>query len=134
MKRKPLAALAILAALPAAVIASAAIDTAVSTASPAAHAAATTYARLAATSNSGWFGNQIVVAPDCHSVAASAENVHPGETLTITITGDGNTNTVTTTAATITQKWASMASSTSYTVTFSQDGLSNSYPVTTPAC
>ncbi len=116
MKRRSLAALTTLAALPAAVIFGAAINTAVSTSAPAARVSAATYARFADTGNSG----QPVTADvyDCHTMEVSMPNPNPGHTLTITINGsDGSHRFVSSNGSIVDNTFFTLQPSTTYTIT-----------------
>jgi hypothetical protein len=131
MKRKPLAAVAALAALPAVVIAITAMSSSAST--PASRTAATTYARLADTSDSG--NIQVLgSALDCHTISIAGINPYPGDTAMIWVSANGTSSTVATDNADINQKFSSMTPSTKYTVTMTAGPDSYTFYVTTPAC
>src|SRR5579859_426184 len=99
MKRKSLAALIALAALPAAVVASTAIDGGAGTSASGARAQAATYARLA-TSNSG-VNSVIGTAINCTTINVAGINPHPGQVSTLSVTGNGTDRTYSTTDATV---------------------------------
>jgi hypothetical protein len=130
MKRKPLAAMTTLAALPAVIIAITAMNSSAST--PAARTIATSYARLADSGNSGL--DVLGGASDCHTIGVWGKNPNPGEDATITVSANGVTSSVISTNAVVTQRFSSMTPSTTYTVTMNAGSSWYTFDVTTPAC
>lgn len=136
MNRKPLAALIALAALPVAVIASTAIDTAVSTASPAGRLSTITHTRLTDTGGSNVFEG-LGYSPNCTTINASGINPNPGATEIITIANASGTQAaapIRTTSGDWRTTYSNLTSGTKYTITMTDGTYSDSFAVSTKSC
>ncbi len=131
MKRSSMAAIAVLTALPAAVIINVALSTSVSTAP--ANAANIRVLTDASGSGAGYF-QWIWAAPDCHTMVLGMVNPDPGQLVSIEVTGGGTTNTLQSVLSSVGGRLNSLSPSTTYTITMTSGSDQYSITKSTPAC